>query len=82
MEDKKKNHMLSTIDNPFNPFTEWDDWYNYDSSHGYYTPALLDRVVFTSEELSDADQDLAIEWGIDEIIEEDVLGLYVKVVEP
>lgn len=25
-----KDYLLTTIDNPFNPFTDWDSWYNFD----------------------------------------------------
>ena len=26
---------ITTIDNPFNPFTEWDEWFNFDLQKGY-----------------------------------------------
>ena len=71
--------MLSTIDNPYNPFTEYDEWYRYDQSKGYNTPSFLGRVVISSDELSEVDQQLAVEEAIDEIVKEDVLGMYVKV---
>lgn len=76
------DYMLSTEDNPFNPYTEWEQWYAYDSSAGYHTPAYLARVVVTSDELSDADQSLAIQQGIDEIIEYNLTGKYIKVYNP
>lgn len=72
-------HMLTTIDNPYNPETQWDDWYQFDSSHGYDTPGLLARMTITSDELSELDQDLAREEAIDEIIRENVLGVLKKV---
>lgn len=75
-------HMLTTVDNPFNPFTHYDEWYAYDINQGHNTSAFLARIVKTSYELSSADQDLAIELGIDEIIKENVSGLYKKVAEP
>ena len=75
-------HMLTTVDNPFNPFTHYDEWYAYDIKQGHNTAAFLARIVKTSYELSSADQDLAIEQGIDEIIKENVSGLYKKVAEP
>ncbi len=76
------DHMLTTVDNPFSPFTEFDQWYAFDRDRGYNTPSFLARIVRTSDELSDADQDAAIEDAIDEIVNENVLGLYKKVASP
>ncbi len=70
---------LTTVDNPFNPFTQWDEWYAYDAMLGYHTPAFLARIALTSDDLSDADQASAIQSAIDEIVKENVLGLYRKV---
>lgn len=74
-----KQVALTTIDNPFDVFTQFDEWNAWDLDHGYGTCAFLARVVRSSDELSSADQDLALEQGIDEIIHEDVLALYRKV---
>lgn len=76
------DYMLSTSDNPFNPYTHWEQWYAYDAAAGYHTPAYLARVVVTSYELSDADQSLAIRDGIDEILEYNLTGNYIKVMAP
>lgn len=67
------NHMLSTSDNPWNPFTHYDEWNAWDIAAGYNTLALLDRVVVFPIDASDADQSLAIEYGLQDIMEE--LGL-------
>lgn len=75
-------HMLSTVDNPFNPFTQFDEWYGYDEAAGYHTCAFLARIVKTSDDLSDADQSVAIEQAIDEIVSENVQGNYIKVEAP
>ena len=72
-------YMLTTIDNPYNPFTQFDLWQQYDHDKGYYTTEYLARIAYTSPELSDADQDLAIDLAIDEIIEYNVLGIYKRV---
>ena len=72
-------HMLTTVDNPCNPFTHFDDWYAFDQAAGYHTLSFLARIVRTSDELSEPDQRLAIEQGIDEIVQENVLGIYMKV---
>ena len=72
-------HMLTTIDNPYNPETQWDEWFAFDAERGYHTPALLARIAKSSDELSDLDQDLAREEAIDEIIRENTLGIFRKV---
>ena len=71
--------MLTTYDNPYDPFTDYDNWYAYDSRLNYYTPALLARVVVYSSEMSEVDQSLAIERAIDEIVYENVSGMHKKV---
>lgn len=36
--------MLSTADNPFDPFKNFDEWYAWDHLHGYDSPSLLARM--------------------------------------
>lgn len=72
--------MLTTLDNPFDPFTQFDEWYAFDEAQGYHTTSYLSRITKTSDELSQADQDLAIEIAIDEIVKLNVLGIYKKVI--
>lgn len=76
------DYMLSTEDNPFNPYTQWEQWYAFDETAGYHTSAYLARVVVSSSELSEADQDLAISDAIDEIIDLNLTGNYIKVYRP
>lgn len=70
--------MLTTIDNPYDPFENFDEWYVYDVSRGYNTCAYLARIAKCSDELSEADEALAINQAIDEILELNVLGIYRK----
>jgi hypothetical protein len=74
--------MLTTVDNPFNPFTQFDEWFAYDLLLGHNTCSLLARVSVTSHGLSETDQDLAIDAAIDEIVSENVSGLHRKVAAP
>jgi len=74
--------MLTTVDNPFSPVTQWDDWLKFDDDMGYNTPGMLARIAIVGESLSENDQDQAIEDAIDEIVRENVLGLYRKVPVP
>ena len=72
-------YMLTTVDNPYDPFTQWDEWYSWDENAGYHTPGLLARITHTSADLSEADQHQAIQMAIDEIVQENVLGVSKKV---
>lgn len=78
----ESEYMISTSDNPYNPFEQWDAWFAWDQRRGYHSLSLLARVVRTSSELSDADRKLAIEIGIDEIVEHNVSGKHIKVTGP
>lgn len=73
-----EDYMLTTIDNPYDPHTQWDEWYAYDEAAGYHTSGLLARIAFTSHELSETDQNLAISDAIDDIIKDNPLGIYTK----
>lgn len=77
-----ERHMLTTVDNPYDPYTQYTEWNNYDVRVGHNTASFLARVAYTSEELSETDQDLAMEQAIEEIVTENVSGLYRKVPEP
>ena len=70
--------MLTTVDNPWDPFTEFDQWNQWDMSHGYHTLALLARIIVTSDELPEADQAQAYERAVDEIVDENVSGMHRK----
>lgn len=71
---------LTTTDNPYDPLTQFNEWRQYDEDKGYATCGLLARITRTSDELSITDQELAVQHAIDEIINEDVMGIYVKVI--
>jgi len=71
--------MLTTVDNPHDPFTSFMAWFDWDRRMNYNTPSLLGRVSFISEELSEADQDAALESAMDIIVTENVSGMHRKV---
>lgn len=76
------NCMLSTIDNPFNPFNQFDSWYQFDLDKGYDSCSYLARIALTSDQLSDEENSREIERAIDEIVKYDPLNIYVKVKDP
>lgn len=70
---------LTTVDNPHDPFDEYAAWFAYDLSSGYNTPSFLARILVDSDELSESDKEKANEDAIDEIVRENVNGMYKKV---
>ena len=70
---------LTTLDNPYDPLDEMDEWWAFDVQRGYHTWAYLARVARTSDSLSDADNLEAIEQAIDEIVDANITGNYLKV---
>ena len=69
---------LTTIDNPFDPFTQFDDWFLFDTEKGYNSCSRLDRVIKVSDEMSETEVNEEIERAIDEIIKYDFLNIYKK----
>ena len=63
-----RDSFLTTTDNPFDPFTQFDQWYTYDMDKGYFTCALVDKLAKTSDALSDQMNEEIIEEAYDEII--------------
>lgn len=72
---------LTTIDNPFDPFEQFDQWFLFDTEKGYNSSAYLARISKTSDELSDEENEEEIERAIDEIIKYDFENIYKKVKE-
>jgi hypothetical protein len=71
--------MLTTIDNPYSPFDEFDEWYAWDVRAGYNSTSFLGRILMTSDQMSELDIELANERAIDEICFENVSGVFKKV---
>lgn len=72
----KTETFITTIDNPYSPFTEWDKWLSFDEQNGYFTLSYLARISKTSDDLSLQDEELAIDIAIEEILKENILGIY------
>ncbi len=60
---------LTTSDNPYDPFTQYDLWSGYDENVcGYFTNSYLARIAGDTTELSGPDSEKVVEDAIDEII--------------
>ena len=81
MEAKKEIHMLSTIDNPYNPFTRFDEWNQYDVAMGYNTLSYLARIVDYTDCYTEEQRHMARELGMQQIVDMDPSHIYIKVTE-
>lgn len=73
------SYALTTFDNPYNPFEQFDEWFLYDVEKGYNTCSYLARIARTSDEFTDEENNQEILRAIDEIIRYDFLNIYKKV---
>lgn len=71
--------MLTTVDNPHNPFDNFRAWFAWDVAAGYHSTALLAKIIITSDELSETEQNEANTLAIDEIVEQNVTGMHKKI---
>ena len=71
--------MLTTFDNPYNPFDEFEKWFLFDVEKGYNTCSLLGRIAKLSDEMSQKEEDEEVERAIDEIIKYDFTNRYKKI---
>lgn len=63
-----KEIMITTADNPYDPFTQLDQWIMFDKLKGYHTPERLAKVAFSSEQLSDQEIYETVEAGIERLM--------------
>lgn len=71
--------MLSTLDNPFDPFEQFDSWFLFDNEKGYNSCGRLARIAKLSDDMSEQEVNEETERAIDEIIKYDFTNTYKKV---
>lgn len=80
---EQTDFRLTTVDNPFNPFTDFDKWFAWDEAKGYHTCSYLARIARPSDAFSDEKNEQEINRAMDEIIEMAVTPqTYIKVPRP
>ena len=72
-------HMLTTFDNPYDPFEQFTSWFLFDVEKGYNTCSYLERTVNITEGMTQKEIDDEYERAIDEIIKYDFLNIYKRV---
>lgn len=73
--------MLTTFDNPFDPFEQFDDWLLFDKEKGYNSSEKVARIAEFTEEMTQKEIDQEKERAIDAIIMNDFTNIYKKVTQ-
>lgn len=67
---------LTTLDNPFDYWSQHDDWKRFDEDHGYRTSERIARLALTSPYMSLPDEIEAINEAVEEIAKWNPTGNY------
>lgn len=70
--------MLTTIDNPFDPFEQFTSWLMFDKEKGYDSCERLARIAKFSDDMTEKEVEEENERAIDEIIKYDFMNVYKK----
>lgn len=73
------DHMLTTIDNPFDPFEQFTSWLLFDIEKGYNTCERLAKFAKFSDDMTQKEIDDEIERAMNQMISLDFLNLYILV---
>ena len=65
-----KQSMLTTVDNPFDPFEQFSSWFLFDVEKGYNSCGKLARIANVSESMSETEFNNEIDSAIDKLIKE------------
>ena len=76
-----KAYMLTTIDNPYNPFDDFNRWFEFDELCGYCCCERIAKLAKVYDGMSEDERNDAIERAIDTLIDIDFTGLFRKVDE-
>ena len=75
----EKEIMITTIDNPFDPFDNFTSWFLYDIENNYYTNSKLARISKITDDMSEKEKKIEVERAIDRLIEIDPFDIYRKI---
>ncbi len=70
---------VTTIDNPYDPIDQFDEWYAFDRQHDYRTCERLAILCKSFDYMSALDEQQAVEDAVDRLCELNPIGLYKKI---
>ena len=74
-------YMLTTLDNPFDPFNDFASWFAFDLEKGHNTSSRIARIADLNSEMTQKEVDEEMERAMDLIVKHDFEDKYIKVQE-
>ena len=74
----ENNCMLTTFDNPYNPFVDFSSWYMFDCENNHNTCGRLARLLNIDNEMTEKEVDEERIRAIDFMLKYDFEGIYFK----
>lgn len=74
----EQQFMLTTLDNPFNPFVDFSSWYMFDCEKEHNTSSRLARIANLNSEMTQKERDEEIDRAMNLIVKYDFEDIYVK----
>ena len=69
LAENKRTVWVTTVDNPYDPFTQWTLWYKFDEKSGYQTCETLAKLAELSSNLFDVEREEAIDFAIARLLD-------------
>ena len=77
----EKGYMLTTLDNPFDPFEDFTAWFMFDCEKGHNTSSRLARIAKIDSEMTQKEVDDEMDRAMDLIVKYDFEDKYIKIQE-
>ena len=76
-----KGYMLTTLDNPFDPFIDFKAWDLFDREKGHNTSSRLARIANIDSEMSQKEYEDEMDRAMNLIVKYDLEDKYILVQE-
>ena len=73
-----EQHLLTTIDNPYNPFVDFSSWYMFDCEKGHNTSSRLARIMNVNSEMTQKEIDEERDRAMNLIVAYDLEDTFFK----
>lgn len=71
-------YMLTTFDNPYNPFVDFVSWYMFDCEKGHNTSSRLARIADLNSEMTQKEREEEADRAMNLIVSYDEEGIFYK----